>query len=82
MYIKMMRKMLNCTVCGTEFPAVKERHYIARDNGKTGLSTAFGSTDEEKIYDAFDCPNCGCQIIASERKRTFAIGLDCPEEQS
>ena len=42
--------MLKCKVCGTEFPAIKERHYIARDNGKTGLSSAFGSNDEEKIY--------------------------------
>ena len=21
------------------------------------------------IYDAFDCPECGCQVIAQERKR-------------
>lgn len=27
--------MLKCKICGTEFPAIKERHYIARDNGKT-----------------------------------------------
>lgn len=29
------------------------------------------SKDEEKIYDAYDCPMCGCQIIAQERKRNF-----------
>lgn len=61
--------MLKCKICGTEFPAIRERHYIARDNGKTGLSSAFGSNDEEKIYDSFDCPMCGSQIIAQERKR-------------
>lgn len=63
--------MLKCKICGTEFPAVKERHYVARDNGKIGLSSAFGSNDEEKIYDSFDCPLCGSQIIAQERKRNF-----------
>lgn len=63
--------MLKCKVCGTEFPAVSERHYVARDNGKTGLSTAFGSNDEEKIYDSFDCPMCGCQVIAQDRKRIY-----------
>lgn len=63
--------MLKCKICGTEFPAIKERHYIARDNGKIGLSSAFGSNDEEKIYDAYDCPVCGSQIIAQERKRDF-----------
>ena len=63
--------MLKCKICGTVFPAIKERHYIARDNGKTGLSSAFGSNDEEKIYDSFDCPMCGCQVVAQDRKRTY-----------
>ena len=62
--------MLKCKICGTEFPAIKERHYIARDNNKTGAVVVF-SKDEEKIYDAYDCPMCGCQIIAQERKRNF-----------
>lgn len=52
--------MLKCKICGTEFPAIKERHYICRDAGKIGLSAALGSEDEEKIYDSFDCPMCGC----------------------
>lgn len=69
--------MLKCKVCGTEFPAIKERHYIARDNGKTGLSSAFGSNDEEKIYDSFDCPMCGCQVVAQERKRIFEPKYIC-----
>lgn len=29
------------------------------------------SKDEEKIYDAYDCPMCGSQIIVQERKRNF-----------
>ena len=65
--------MLKCKICVTEFPAVEERHYIARDNGKTGLSSALGSNDEEKIYDSFDCPMCGCQVVAQDRKRTYSI---------
>lgn len=62
--------MLKCKICGTEFPAIEERHYIARDNIRTGAVVAL-SKDEEKIYDAYDCPMCGCQIIAQERKRNF-----------
>ena len=62
--------MLKCKICGTEFPASKERHYIARDNTKTGAVVAF-SKDEENIYDAYDCPMCGSQVIAQERKRNF-----------
>lgn len=65
--------MLKCKICGTEFPAIRERHYIARDNGKTGLPSAFGSNDEEKIYDSFDCRMCRCQVVAQDRKRTYSI---------
>lgn len=62
--------MLKCKVCGTEFPAIDERHYIARDNSRTGAVVVF-SKDEEKIYDAYDCPMRGSQIIVQERKRNF-----------
>ena len=30
--------MLECKICGTKFNAIIERHYLARDNGKTGLA--------------------------------------------
>jgi len=63
--------MLKCKVCGCKFPAITEKHYIARDNGKSGLAVAFGSESEERLYDAFDCPMCGCQIVAQERKRDY-----------
>lgn len=63
--------MLKCKICGTEFPAVKDRHYITRDDGKTGLSVAFGSNPEEKLHDTFDCPMCGCQVIVQDRKREY-----------
>ena len=32
---------IKCNVCGCEFPPVAERHYIARDDGKTGVVAAF-----------------------------------------
>lgn len=60
--------MLKCKICGTEFPSIKEKHYISRDSGKTGLAAVLGSTDEERLHDTFDCPMCGCQIIVQERK--------------
>ena len=47
--------MLECKICGCKFNAVEERHYISRDNGKSGLAVAFGSEPEEKLYDTFDC---------------------------
>lgn len=62
--------MLECKVCGTKFKALAEKHYIAKDNARTGAIVVL-SNDEEKIYDAYDCPICGSQIIAQERKRIF-----------
>ena len=73
---------LECKVCGCKFNAIVERHYVTRDNGKTGLSVAFGSNSEEKIYDAFDCPACGCQIIAQERKRNYTPYIAKEEDKA
>lgn len=63
--------MLKCKICGKEFEANLERHYISRDNGKSGLSVLV-SDCEVQLYDTFDCPACGCQLIAQERKRLYA----------
>ena len=68
--------MLKCKICGTEFPAIEEKHNIARGNNRTGAVVVL-SKDEEKIYDAYDCPMCGCQIIAQERKRNFEPNNIC-----
>lgn len=62
--------MIKCKICGCEFPPVAEKHYIARDSSKSGIVTAL-SNDEGKLYDAFDCPMCDCQVIVQERKRDF-----------
>lgn len=63
--------MLKCKICGCEFNAVKEKHYISRDNGKTGVVAAFESNPEDVLFDTFDCPACGCQITVQERKREY-----------
>ena len=51
-----------------------------RDNGKSGLAVAFGSEPEEKLYDTFDCPSCGCQIVVQERKRIYIPCCETCEE--
>lgn len=63
--------MLTCKVCGCRFNAVMEHHYISKDPEKTGLATAFSAEMEPKIYDTFDCPQCGCQFAVQERKRKY-----------
>lgn len=64
--------MLKCKVCGKEFESIIEKHYVARNESISGAVTAI-SKSEEKLFDAFDCPYCGCQIIIQERKREFII---------
>lgn len=63
--------MLKCKICGCEFNAVMEKHYISRDNGKIGVVAVFESNSEDVLFDTFDCPACGCQITAQERKREY-----------
>lgn len=67
--------MLKCKICGCEFNAVKETHYITRDNGKIGIAAALESKPEGVLFDTFDCPACGCQITAQERKRKYDIRI-------
>lgn len=66
--MKMITKMIVCAVCGNEFAPYNEHHYIARDGREIGALAAFKSVTEPTLYDAYDCPACGCQYIAGERK--------------
>ena len=69
-----------CKVCEHVFELTKERHYIARE--KTELFLLPSNKMEPTLYDAFDCPNCGCQYIANERKRVFSKGDKNDTERS
>ncbi len=62
---------LKCEICGTEFPAIRERHYISRDMTKTGVAAVFQSSDEPMLYDTYDCPNCGSQKVVQSRKYEY-----------
>lgn len=53
------RKELECKVCGTKFSPLNENRYTIKRNN------FFTKAEEE--CDAFDCPICGCQIVANTR---------------
>lgn len=61
--------MRECQVCGRPFPLVAESHYVARDCDYVGLEAVFGNWREPMLYDAIDCPHCGCQNVMRKRKR-------------
>lgn len=71
---------MKCKICACEFVPDARYHYISRDAGPTGLASSFGSHDEPTLYDSFDCPDCGCQIIVGERKRFYIPVNDETEE--
>lgn len=66
-----MKGMATCKVCGRDFALMFEEHYVVRDNEITGLAPVIRGEAESMLHDAFDCPHCGCQYIAQERKRPF-----------
>lgn len=68
--------MIECKVCGCKFNPVKQNHYIVRDNEKaSSLANVFSADAESTLYDAFNCIQCGCQIVAQQRKRAYITGL-------
>ena len=68
--------MLECKVCGCKFNPVKQSHYIVRDNGRArSLANVFSGDAEPTLYDAFNCPQCGCQVVAQQRKRAYIAGF-------
>ncbi len=73
--------MLRCKICGNELKPKINHHYVSRDAGKSGVITTLTKT-EELIYDTFDCPVCGCQIIAQERKREIPQYIETLQEDN
>ena len=65
---------MKCNVCGHEFTPKKENKYIASQQ----TAPMFGLT---KYYDCFDCPECGCQIVAQERYSEILCETDCEDDE-
>lgn len=67
-----MFKKITCSVCGLEFSAlVAKRYTVTTNSTRSGLISAFGSVIPETLYDAFDCPACGCQMRLNKRLLPF-----------
>ena len=58
---------MKCKVCNKRFKLNKVDKYLAviRPVGLTCL------TERSKIYEAFDCPKCGCQNLVSIREDMY-----------
>lgn len=72
--------MVQCKVCGTDFDLHIGNHYISRDKQKTGLTATISGQEEPILFDTFDCPNCGSQFVAQERKYIYKGNIEEPNE--
>lgn len=55
--------MMKCTICGKRFSLKKEFVYNVVIN-----QNEMFKFNGDVIFDAMDCPNCGCQHLLKERK--------------
>jgi len=64
----MSNQKKSCIVCGADFIPLVENHYISRDCRPNNI--IFSEVQE---YDAYDCVECGSQIVVGIRKiaKTF-----------
>lgn len=77
-----IKGMRTCSVCKRDFPLMREDRYTVSERKKTGLVAAFGNA-EPGLYDAIDCPHCGCQNVLQVRmypSEQFCDVEDCPCE--
>lgn len=56
-----------CKVCGVNFALDKSNKYIVIDDY---VAISFSG---RKMFEAFDCPVCGCQNIVNERKSRISV---------
>ncbi len=76
---KRARGTWTCKVCGREFALIEEELYTARDDKATGFAT-IAQGKEPGLYDAIDCPHCGCQNILQKRLRYAEVEEVCVDE--
>lgn len=55
---------MKCSVCNREFELLAENKYVVT---KLSLKEIRKKGYIKDVFDAFDCPFCGCQLIAGNR---------------
>ena len=59
---------MKCKICGKRFALVKDRMYMVIE--KPSLDRLFSKS--QMVWDAIDCPRCGCQVLVGNRLPPFA----------
>ena len=74
-----IKGMRTCAICGRDFPLLIEEQYVATEPNLKGFAAIAGGT-EPTLWDAFDCPHCGCQNRVNPRMRLFCCECECQTE--
>lgn len=67
-----------CKVCKKFFIPRKENKYVVIQT-PAGISVL---TERARIYEAFDCPRCGCQNIVNTREGNSNETLSTPDRST
>ena len=74
--------MIKCSTCGEQIELKKENRYeVVIEAGALQRSLGF----KDHVYEAFDCPHCGCQMLMHERfpvKDKIKIAEDEPKGEA
>ena len=70
------KRKIECKVCGAEFHADSQAHYLAKEEKGLG-----GALCGNKTHDAFDCPVCGCQNLVGEHLPACSPQIDEEEPE-
>ena len=69
-----MDKQTCCSVCGYSFTPMRKHHYFVKKETVDFFSPFVKNAEQRTrkttdiLYDCFDCPQCGCQVIAKPRR--------------
>jgi DNA-directed RNA polymerase subunit RPC12/RpoP len=68
--------MTKCVVCGSKIPLrICDVYQVAEPRTVVGAIT-----QPEKVFDAIDCPHCGCQMLLKVRMPKVEIVEVCQDD--
>lgn len=56
---------MKCKICEKEFELIATNKYKVKAASSVMTKAMFGN-DKTTVYEAFDCPSCGCQNVVNE----------------
>ena len=75
---KVRCRMLKCKVCGKKFIPRKDKKYEIKRRSENMMMDMF---NRPVIYECFDCPRCGCQLVVNVRETETILEIKESEDK-